>query len=1012
MKIAHKLSLAVGLPIALTWLVVLYATISSENSLSDAIEGASASRVSTVMEAIDRVMHSRIADWMAYGQDPEVQKALRISNRQFERLGDLQRHIDEIDLAWRTTPPESPNLLMEALSGNNLAKAMHARIETLEEANGFPILGEVFITNRHGANIAQTARTSDYRQDDENWWKLAKRDGLFVADVGFDESAGVFSTDVCLRIDDEHGVFLGILKAVLNIKEAVDIVKVLVGDNGNASLCDYLLFNSKKQIIYSSDPTMKFLSDGSPYFNGVVRPSHDRVFTTYRNAGDGSHRHLSAYAFSRGFAGFAGLDWSLLIEHDAEAVLLPVRTLRRNILLMALAATITAFAFGFAIAMSLSRRLQHLSEATVALGQGDLNRSVRIRGGDELTQLAYHFNKMAAELKTVTLRLREQSRSLERQNALLERHIIERKHAEHQAHRQTAVLQGINNVFKKSLTCATDEEIADQCLSVAEQLSGSNLGFVGELNREGRLDSIALTSPGWETCSMPQSQAARLLKDMELSGLIGSVLKDKQAMIVNDLCSHPDSVDTLEGHSLLTSFLGVPLTHDGKTIGMIGLANKEAAYDLDDQEAVQAVASAFVETLLRKRAEQELRYERDFAESLIETAQAIVLVLDTHGCIVRFNRYLEDLSGYRLDEVRGKDWFTTFLPDSDWNSIREQFTQAVSGIQTCGNVNPIITKDGRRCEIEWYDKTLRQTDETVVGVLAIGQDITERAILQNQLTQAQKLESIGQLAAGIAHEINTPTQYVGDNTRFLQDAFGDLQKVLIKHGELLESVKSGNPTETLIHDVESVLEEADLSYLNQEIPKAIEQALEGVERVAKIVSSMKEFSHPGSGEKTAHDINRALESTITVARNEWKYVAEMETDFDPDLPLVPCLPGELNQVFLNMIINAAHAISDTSGNGSNGNGIIRVQSRYCDDSAEIRISDTGSGIPENVRTKIFDPFFTTKEVGRGSGQGLAISHTVIVEKHGGSLDFETEEGKGTTFIIRLPLDTDSERMTQ
>ena len=297
MKIAYKLAVAVGLPIALTWVVVLYATTSSENSLSDAIEGASASRAHTIMEAIDRVMHSRITDWMAYGQSPEVQKTLGISNRQFAQMDDVQRHIDEIDLAWRTTPPESPSPLMEALSGNNLAKAMRARIETLQEANGFPIFGEVFITNRYGVNIAQTGRTSDYRQDDEDWWKLAKRDGLYVADVGFDESAGVFSTDVCLRIDDEHGVFLGVLKAVLNIKEAVDIVKAQVDDNGNASLCDYLLFNSKRQIIHSSDPTMKFLTDGSPYFNGVVPPSHDRVFTTYRRAEAGSHpAHLHVQA--------------------------------------------------------------------------------------------------------------------------------------------------------------------------------------------------------------------------------------------------------------------------------------------------------------------------------------------------------------------------------------------------------------------------------------------------------------------------------------------------------------------------------------------------------------------------------------------------------------------------------------------------------------------------------------------------------------------------------------------
>jgi signal transduction histidine kinase len=172
-------------------------------------------------------------------------------------------------------------------------------------------------------------------------------------------------------------------------------------------------------------------------------------------------------------------------------------------------------------------------------------------------------------------------------------------------------------------------------------------------------------------------------------------------------------------------------------------------------------------------------------------------------------------------------------------------------------------------------------------------------------------------------------------------------------------------------------------------------------RVTKIVRSMKEFSHPGADEKTTVDINSALENTITVARNEWKYVADVKTDFEANLPLIACLPGELNQVFLNIIINAAHAISDASEDSSGKKGIITVSTRSNRNSVEIRISDTGRGIPEDIQPRIFDPFFTTKEVGRGTGQGLAISHTVIVEKHGGSINFETETGKGTTFIIQL-----------
>jgi PAS domain S-box-containing protein len=296
------------------------------------------------------------------------------------------------------------------------------------------------------------------------------------------------------------------------------------------------------------------------------------------------------------------------------------------------------------------------------------------------------------------------------------------------------------------------------------------------------------------------------------------------------------------------------------------------------------------------------------------------------------------------------------------------------------------------------------------GMLLLGNDVTERKIMESQLVQAQKLESIGQLAAGIAHEINTPAQYVGDNARFLQEAYGDLERVHDLYDQLLREVRSGNPTEELVRKIDAAVEEADLEYIRQEAPKAVQQSLEGIERISRIVRAMKEFSHPGTDAKTNIDLNRAIESTITVARNEWKYVAEMVTDFDPGMPLVPCLPSEINQVVLNMIINASHAVADAlKQNGSDKKGTITIATRALDGHVEIRISDTGTGIPENIRSKIFDPFFTTKEVGKGTGQGLAISHSVIVDKHRGTITLDPEVDRGASFIIRLPLQSDSEK---
>jgi signal transduction histidine kinase len=266
---------------------------------------------------------------------------------------------------------------------------------------------------------------------------------------------------------------------------------------------------------------------------------------------------------------------------------------------------------------------------------------------------------------------------------------------------------------------------------------------------------------------------------------------------------------------------------------------------------------------------------------------------------------------------------------------------------------------------------------------------------------AQKLESIGQLAAGIAHEINTPIQYIGDNATFLAEAFRDLLRFLEPHTELADALR--NPARAdFVTALEQSVPNVDVNYLRAEIPKATEQLLEGVARVARIVRAMKEFSHPGPVEKAPVDINRAIESTILVSKSEWKYVAELTTDLDPELPLVPCVGGEFNQVILNLIVNATHAISDVV-RGSNQKGSIRIGTRRDGGWAEVRVSDTGAGIPEGIRARIFTPFFTTKEVGKGTGQGLAMAHSVIVKKHQGTIRFESETGVGTTFVVRLPL---------
>ena len=305
-----------------------------------------------------------------------------------------------------------------------------------------------------------------------------------------------------------------------------------------------------------------------------------------------------------------------------------------------------------------------------------------------------------------------------------------------------------------------------------------------------------------------------------------------------------------------------------------------------------------------------------------------------------------------------------------------------------------------------YVSTPARDEERIVGVVLTFRDVTEQRRLEAQRMQGQKLEALGQLAAGVAHEINTPMQYVGDNVSFLHDAFADLLRVVETYRGVIDELKADAAHADQVARVEEVESEADLSYLAEMVPKAIDSAQEGIGRVRKIVAAMKAFSHPGRTEKMPENLNEAIEGTATISANVWKHVATMEMALDPGLPRVSCLLGEVNQVVLNLIVNAAHAIADARGKGGAGDdlGLIRIATGVKDGFAEIRISDSGGGIPEAVRHRLFEPFFTTKEVGRGTGQGLTLARSIIVDRHGGFINFTTELGKGTTFVVGIPLE--------
>jgi len=403
-----------------------------------------------------------------------------------------------------------------------------------------------------------------------------------------------------------------------------------------------------------------------------------------------------------------------------------------------------------------------------------------------------------------------------------------------------------------------------------------------------------------------------------------------------------------------------------------------------------------------KATEQSLRLSEEKLRFITNNLHVGAVMINPQMELVQINRQMrrwfpdivEESGRWFEEEFVRKQW----LPDED-SPIQEMFDTGRAKEATV----PLATAEGERIFKVIFSPIYDESEQMTHTAIGLFEDVTDSLLAERELRQAQKLEAIGQLAAGIAHEINTPIQYVGDNVRFIDEAFSELASLYTILKDRLPMLAQGGDVSAFVREIEKISEQADLDFLLEEMPGTVEQTMEGVNRVATIVRAMREFSHPGSEEKVQTDINRALASTITVSRNEWKYVADVETDLAEDFPLLLCLPGELNQVFLNILVNAAHAIAETTENGKKGKGLIQVVTCSDSDWMEIRISDTGGGIPESIQGRIFDPFFTTKKVGKGTGQGLAIARSVVVDKHQGSLQFTTEAGKGTTFIIRLPL---------
>lgn len=440
-------------------------------------------------------------------------------------------------------------------------------------------------------------------------------------------------------------------------------------------------------------------------------------------------------------------------------------------------------------------------------------------------------------------------------------------------------------------------------------------------------------------------------------------------------------------------------TADGRWIWCLSW---DTVFQRDSDNNVSQFMGTFLDVTERKRTEKALQESEAKWRSLAENIPDLVMTVERDGTISFINRSVE---GLPVDEVIGRSVQDLMTPEDIEKAMNAIETVFRTGESAAYEIRGMETNSETRFYSTRIGPIIR--DKKVVTAVQIATDITEQRQIEVQQRYAQKLESIGGLAAGIAHEINTPIQFVGDNTLFLKDAFTDIESLFQVQEKLVKAAKAANISAEIIEEYETAAEAAAIDYLREEVVMAVEQSLDGVHRIATIVQAMKAFSHQGTQHFTDCDINKAIEDTAVIARNEWKYIAEMKMELDPTLPVIQGIQGELSQTVLNLIVNATQAIAEACASGDrkakpDKKGTITIRTSCDGDRVRISITDTGTGIPKAIQNRIFEPFFTTRGIGQGTGQGLAIAYNIII-KHGGSIDLESEVGKGSSFHICLPV---------
>lgn len=542
------------------------------------------------------------------------------------------------------------------------------------------------------------------------------------------------------------------------------------------------------------------------------------------------------------------------------------------------------------------------------------------------------------------------------------------------------------------------QELLDYALEKVIEITGSSIGYIYHYNEERK--EFVLNS--WSREVMPACKVVspQSVYQLEMTGLWGDVVRQRRPIMVNEFeAPNPMKKGYPEGHVHLDRFLSIPVFDFAKNIvAVVGVANKETSYEDSDVIQLELIMAGVFRIAKRLELEHEIRASNERLKQALDVANMGVWELDLKSRTVVFDERTSSTYGFGevVTELRQDEWLACIHPD-DQPLVIAELDMAIKAEKPFNTGFRVFSSDGLKRHLRAFAKVEPDQDGKPKRMVGINMDVTDQVSvdetmqnMQTQLIQHEKMASIGQLAAGVAHEINNPMGFINSNLA-----------TLVKYSERLDSYIAAIqesifscPVHTGIDELMELRVKLKIDYILSDLTQLVSQSLEGSERVCAIVKDLKSFSRIDQAEMARVNLNESIETTINIAWNEFKYIAMLERDFG-NLPEILCYPQQLNQVFLNLLVNAAHSIDKE--------GIIKVRTWFENGYVYVAVSDTGVGIPEDIMSRIFDPFFTTKGPGKGTGLGLAISYD-IVKKHCGEIFVESEVGKGSTFTVRLPLD--------